>query len=83
MAAGPIGAGTQSNLVADFISFSRSQGIYGGLNLDGTIASTADEWNRLYYGQTVHAPDILIRASVRNKQANELQNLLAASGKKK
>ena len=83
VAAGPIGAGAQSNLVADFISFSRSQGIYGGLNLDGTIASTADEWNRLYYGQAVHPPDILIRGSVRNKQANELQNLLAAGGKKK
>jgi lipid-binding SYLF domain-containing protein len=82
VAAGPIGAGAQSNLVADFISFSKSQGIYGGINLDGTIASTSDQWNRLYYGQPVHAPDILIRNSVRNKQANELQNLLASGSRK-
>src|SRR2546430_15261558 len=68
VAAGPIGAGAQSNLVADFISFSRSQGIYGGLNLDGTIASTSDEWNRLYSGRPARAPDILIKNSVRNKQ---------------
>lgn len=82
VAAGPIGAGAQSNIVADFISFSRSHGIYGGLNLDGTIASTSDEWNRAYYGQAVHAPDILVRSTVRNKQANELQNLLAAHARK-
>jgi SH3 domain-containing YSC84-like protein 1 len=82
VAAGPIGAGAQSNLVADFISFSKSQGIYGGINLDGTVASTSDQWNRLYYGQPVHAPDILIRNSVRNKQANELQNLLASGSRK-
>lgn len=82
VAAGPIGAGAQSNLVADFVSFSRSRGIYGGLSLDGTVASTSEEWNRLYYGQAAHAPDILIRNSVRNKRASELQNLLAGSSGK-
>jgi lipid-binding SYLF domain-containing protein len=82
VAAGPIGAGAQSNLVADFISFSRSQGIYGGLNLDGTIASTSDEWNRLYYGRPARAPDILVKNSVRNKQSGELQNLLAVGSRK-
>jgi len=82
VAAGPIGTGTQSNLVADFISFSRSKGIYGGLSLDGTVASTADAWNRLYYGRAVTPPDILIRESVHNKQANELINVVAAAARK-
>ena len=82
VAAGPIGTGAQSNLVADFISFSRSKGIYGGLNLDGTVASTADQWNRIYYGRAVTVTDILIRESVRNKQANELINVVAAAAKK-
>ena len=79
---GPIGTGAQSNLVADFISFSRSKGIYGGLSLDGTVASTADAWNHLYYGRAVNPPDILIRESVHNKQANELINVVAAAAKK-
>jgi SH3 domain-containing YSC84-like protein 1 len=83
VAAGPIGTGAKSDLVADFISFSRSKGIYGGLNLDGTIASTADEWNRLYYGRSVNVPDILLRESVHNKQANELINVVAAAARKK
>jgi lipid-binding SYLF domain-containing protein len=79
--AGPVGAGAQSNLFADFVSFSRATGIYGGLNLDGTVISTSDAWNRAYYGQNVHAPDILVRMSVRNKQAGELLNVLTAASK--
>jgi lipid-binding SYLF domain-containing protein len=56
--------------------------VYGGINFDGTVITTADEWNRAYYGQSVQAPDILVRTSVRNKQASELLNLVAtAAGK--
>jgi lipid-binding SYLF domain-containing protein len=82
VAAGPIGTGAKSDLVADFVSFSRSKGIYGGLNLDGTVASTADQWNRLYYGRVVAPADILITETVRNKQANELINVVAAAARK-
>jgi lipid-binding SYLF domain-containing protein len=82
VAAGPVGAGAQSNLSADFVSFSRATGVYGGINFDGTVISTADAWNRAYYGQKVHAPDILVRMTVRNKQANELLNIIAAAAKK-
>ncbi len=82
VAAGPIGAGAQSNLAADFVSFSRSTGVYGGVNFDGTVITTADEWNRAYYGQRVHAPDILVRGSVHNKQANELLNLVVRAASK-
>ena len=82
VAAGPIGTGAKSDLVADFVSFSRSKGIYGGLNLDGTVASTADQWNRLYYGHAVTPTDILVKETVRNKQANELINVVAAAARK-
>jgi len=82
VAAGPVGAGAQSDLFTDFVSFSRATGVYGGVNLDGTVISTADEWNRLYYGQTTHAPDILVRMSVHNKQASELLNVIAAAVRK-
>lgn len=82
VAAGPIGAGAQSNLTADFVSFSRATGVYGGINFDGTVITTADEWNRVYYGQGVHAPDILVRVNVRNKQASELLNLVSRASNK-
>jgi lipid-binding SYLF domain-containing protein len=80
VAAGPIGGGAQSNLAADFVSFSRATGVYGGLNFDGTVITTADEWNEVYYGRPVHAPDILVRVAVHNKQANELINLVTKAG---
>src|SRR5205823_13282564 len=46
VAAGPVGAGEQSHLAGDYVSFSRSTGVYGGVNFDGTVITTADEWNR-------------------------------------
>jgi lipid-binding SYLF domain-containing protein len=79
VAAGPVGAGAQSDLVADFISFSRATGVYGGVNFDGTVVVPSDQWNEIYYGKPVHATDILVRLSVHNRQANELLNLLTAA----
>src|SRR5271169_4168264 len=49
IAAGPVGAGAKSDVVADFISFSRAKGLYGGLNLDGTVIAVSNDWNELYY----------------------------------
>ncbi len=81
VAAGPVGAGAQSDLVADLISFSRATGVYGGVNFDGTVVVPSDQWNEIYYGKPVHAADILVRMSVHNRQANELLNLLSEASK--
>ncbi len=81
IAVGPIEAGAQSHFVADLVSFTRGQGVYLGLNLDGTVVSTSDDWNQLYYGQRVLAPDILLRMTVRNDQAKELLNVIANAAK--
>ena len=77
IAVGPTGAGAASHFVADLVSFSRGQGVYIGLNLDGTVVSISDDWNELYYGQRVNAVDILVRRSVHNDQARELLNVIA------
>ncbi len=82
VAAGPIGAGAHSDITADFVSFSRATGVYGGVNFDGTVITTSDSWNRAYYGHPVHAPDILARKAVRNKQASELLNLVTRAASK-
>jgi lipid-binding SYLF domain-containing protein len=81
VAAGPIGAGAQSNLQSDFVSFSRSTGVYGGLNFDGTVITASDKWNRAYYGKHVTATDILVRMAVRSRQARELLNLVTRASK--
>jgi lipid-binding SYLF domain-containing protein len=75
------GGGAQSALAADVVSFSRGHGVYVGVNLDGTIVSTSDDWNDLYYGRRVQAPDILMRTTVRSPHAKELLNVIATAAK--
>lgn len=77
MAAGPIGAGANSDITADLIAFSRSKGVYGGLNLNGTVVSVADNWNQAYYGRSVTPSDILMAASAHNPQADQLADAIS------
>jgi lipid-binding SYLF domain-containing protein len=72
VAAGPIGAGANSDVTTDFVAFSRSKGVYGGLNLEGSVIDVADNWNRAYYGMAALPPDILVRGSAHNAQADRL-----------
>jgi Las17-binding protein actin regulator len=72
IAAGPVGAGANADVTTDFVAFARSKGVYGGLNLDGTVIHVADNWNRAYYGRDIQPPDILVRASAHNPQADRL-----------
>lgn len=83
VAAGPVGAGAKSDIVADLITFTRAKGVYGGINLDGTLVNLSDEWNKAYFGKPVLPPDILIKANVSNKGADKLlaEVARAAGGK--
>ncbi len=72
VAAGPVGAGAKSDITADLIAFSRAKGVYGGVNLDGTLVNLSDDWNRAYYGKPVQPVDILVRGAVHNKGADKL-----------
>jgi lipid-binding SYLF domain-containing protein len=76
IAAGPIGAGANSDVTTDFVAFSRSKGIYGGLNLEGSVIAVANDWNPSYYGADVLPPDILVRANAHNAQADHLVAML-------
>lgn len=78
IAAGPVGAGAQSSVTADLISFTRAKGVYGGVNLDGTVVSTNIPWNDAYYGRSnLLPPDILIRKTVTSPKATPLLNEVA------
>jgi SH3 domain-containing YSC84-like protein 1 len=72
IAAGPVGAGANSDITTDFVAFSRSKGLYGGLNLEGSVISPANEWNSAYYGKNVLPPDILVRGDAHNPQGEQL-----------
>jgi SH3 domain-containing YSC84-like protein 1 len=82
VAAGPVGAGAKSDIVADLITFSRAKGVYGGVNLDGTVVTASDDWNQAYFGKKVLPPDVLVRMDVSNKGAAGLLAEVAAAAKK-
>ena len=84
VAAGPIGAGAKSDVVADFVSFSRAKGLYGGLNLDGTVMAISNEWNEAYYNKKgILPPDIIVRMTARNKGGDKLVTDVTRAGGKK
>jgi SH3 domain-containing YSC84-like protein 1 len=80
IAAGPVGAGAKSTVTADLVSFTRSKGVYGGLNLDGTVVHANTKWNGEFYGAKteVSPPDIVIRHKYKSAKAAPL---LSAVGK--
>jgi len=83
VAAGPVGAGAKSDVVADFIAFSRAKGVYGGLNLDGTVIGISNDWNEVYYNKKgILPPDILVRLSAHNKGGDKLIAEVSRAAKK-
>jgi lipid-binding SYLF domain-containing protein len=84
IAAGPVGAGAKSTVTADLVSFTRSKGVYGGLNLDGTVVHANADFNGQFYGAKgkVLPPDILIRHTYKSAKATPLLNAVAKVGGK-
>lgn len=80
MSAGPYGAGiagaTTTNLGADILVVSRSQGLFGGMSFEGTVAYPRGERNRAYYGRDAAARQIVLQRMFANKKADPLRNML-------
>jgi lipid-binding SYLF domain-containing protein len=76
IALGPVGAGAKANITADFISFSKSKGLYAGLNLDGSYLSVRESLNKAYYGKEASPVDIIVKQSVSNPGAVPLREEL-------
>jgi len=74
VAAGPVGvgAGRAPGPTADFVYYSRSKGLYGGVSLQGAMIRPDADANAAYYGRPVSPRDILVRGSLRNARANAL-----------
>jgi len=72
VAAGPVGAGAAGDVTTDFVAFARAKGVYGGLNLDGTVITANDDWNKAYYGKSVLASDVVLRGAAQNPHADKI-----------
>jgi len=76
IAAGPVGAGAQAQ-TADIIAFSRSKGLYGGLNLKGAVVTPRSAWNAAYYGHEITPEAILANEGTGMGKASELRQAVA------
>jgi lipid-binding SYLF domain-containing protein len=74
-----VGAGgeirTGLDLNADMYAFSRSQGLFAGGSLEGSVITERDDWNRAYYGPNATARQIL-SGGFSNPQADALRAAL-------
>ena len=78
IAVGPIGAGTGAPVTADMVVFTRTKGLYGGINLDGTVITINDDDNRVFYGRPVTPVDILIKHIATSPSSAPLSRSLSA-----
>jgi lipid-binding SYLF domain-containing protein len=83
VAIGPKGEGADTNLTADFITFTRAKGLYAGVSFDGALIRARDELNAAYYGQDVRPSDIIIAQKVKpNPNSKDLHAMLGAAAAK-
>jgi lipid-binding SYLF domain-containing protein len=80
--AGPVGAGVEASTTgspaADILAFSKSQGLFGGAALEGSVISPKSDFNQAYYGRAVTPQQILIERSVSNPGADGLRRTLGS-----
>ena len=67
-------------LDADIVTFSKSQGLYGGVSLAGSILSNDSGSEQAYYGSQLDARQIVIDLQGANPGANPLRATLAQYG---
>ena len=70
ISAGPVGrhaeAATDIGMQGEIYSYSRSKGAFAGISLKGTVITTDEDANRVYYDRTLRAKDILMRGKVKD-----------------
>ncbi|MCB1745132.1 MAG: peptidoglycan-binding protein [Gammaproteobacteria bacterium] len=75
VALGPTGVAAKA-ATADVLAYSRAQGAFAGLTLEGAIVAPKDDWNAAYYGKTVKPIQIIKAHAVSNEGAERLTQAL-------
>ena len=76
VAAGPVGTGAKSDVVADVVSFAKSKGLFAGLNLEGSMVKVSADSNKAYYGTAASPVDIIVKKAVSNPGSANLRGEL-------
>jgi lipid-binding SYLF domain-containing protein len=65
VAAGPVGreasAATDIQMRAEIFSYSRSRGLFAGINLNGASIRSDDDANQRFYGKTLRTADVIFK----------------------
>jgi lipid-binding SYLF domain-containing protein len=69
VAAGPVGVGTAATPNASIIYYSRSKGLYGGVDISGAVIKPSEDYNNAYYGKPVTPIDIIAKGTAHTKEA--------------
>ena len=68
VAAGPVGrdarAATDANITAEILSYSRTQGLFAGINLSGGVLRADEDDNKDLYGVRVNPREVLLGDTV-------------------
>jgi len=75
-----VGGGTTSAVGADYITLSRSRGLFAGVSLQGSLMSYLPADVRAYYGRDASARQIIIGMEVHNPNADPLRAMLMRYG---
>lgn len=77
-AAGPVGRNVGAKVlpVAAVYTYSRSQGLFAGVSLEGTVIAARDDTNRDYYGRSVTPSEILSGKALPPPGASKLRQAL-------
>jgi len=84
VAAGPIGRTAEAGItpIAAVYTYSRSQGLFAGVSLEGTVVATRNEANANYYGRSVTPEQILAGHVTPPADALGLERVLAAADRR-
>ena len=73
VAAGPVGrdarAATDAQLKAEILSYSRTQGLFAGINLSGGVVKPDNDGNADLYGSNVTASDVVMGNNIKTPEA--------------
>jgi lipid-binding SYLF domain-containing protein len=69
IAAGPVGrdarAATDAQMTAEILSYSRTQGLFAGINLSGGVVRANVDDNADLYGKAIEAKDVVLTGTVK------------------
>ncbi|MFI5021895.1 MAG: lipid-binding SYLF domain-containing protein [Alphaproteobacteria bacterium] len=83
VALGPVGQGlsgaTTTAAGADIVAFARTEGLFAGGSLEGSLIVKRDDWNTEFYGQGLTPRDIVLGSKYSNPKADALRQALQAA----